>query len=1296
MSDINKFTTKEVLNKVLLDSSGNAVNAFSHTTQEALNAALDDDNSRLNVNLVGGTIGGDVTINGDLTVNGDGAGAYDEIVNGQLVTFRDDASTVGTNDNIVIENDGAGDASLKFSLTGATDWFTYIDNSDSDKFKIRRSTTDHFTIDESGNVGIGTDSPSRKFTIVNTTTNTATGFFYTNAVHTGVDTHSVLSIRSDNASSNGDVLHVQGDGTGNLLTLSKDGSDKLTVTHEGKVGIGIVPVATLQVKTASDVNFTLSANSGDLRINAVNDAVDSAVGLEFNGADYEFLGTGTSTFGGNIEVLKGSPLIRVKDSTNSVRGFMSVSSGVVKMGGSDNNNVEIQSNGTTRLTIAGSGNSTFAGSVNIADDTTISSAEAGGLVLTIQQSNEDDNSSELKFVKDSASPATGDKLGQITFYGDDDGGTQHNFADIAVLPTGLGASSGEQGTIRFRALNGGAMKTPLTLVGENATFGGTIASSPSITDGIGLNIEADSLTTGNIGRFYSDSDSNATRNLVEITNDHIGASGTTPLRIRQDAPHTAIDIDSANTGDWAVDIQGTAHTTAGLLYAYSNSPSNSTRDLVHIHNDHPDADNTTALKIIQDGANSALTITSGNYSQLQMISSGAENGIKFVDSGGTVDGYIYATDSSVGFLNGSGSHTFKVDANSRISLSNNNRTGATNNTVFGKLAGDDLNNGGIANSFFGENAGHAVTTGDYNVAIGLNSLDGSTNAQRVTAIGTATMRANTTADAEGAVAVGYGALNALTSGGRNLAIGYQSLDALTEADDNIAIGYQALTASSETQAHRNIAIGGYALSTLNARGQENIAIGFEALQTANDADIDANIAIGNYVLDDVGGAGVWACVGIGHNALTAVNNAGAVGSTAIGYYSLSALTSGQKNTAVGFESLKSNTIGDKNTAVGYQALESFNADTDAHGHNTAVGHNAMQGNATGTDNTAIGHQSAFSGTNNMTSGDNNTFIGSLSTPSSATPTNQTVIGYNAVGQADNSVTLGDSNVTDVYMAQDSGAKVHAGEASFTGDVTVSSDIIHAGDTDNKIKFEANKVTLSNTVGTIVSTPTSGGISSLYVTAIHPGNTDVYKIGGMQAQIPTSAWLSANVKLLGPALTGYGTGIEYLKFETDGTNKFSTFSSVVNANSGINFPDSQVASSDANTLDDYEEGDWTPVITFGGNSNNIAYGTQAGKYTKVGRVIHCTCEIILTNKGDSTGQAKIGGLPFTISNTDGAEGAVSLLVGNITFADYPQGYLAKNTQTIELSEVTNAGGVTDLSNADFANNSYIRVAFSFIN
>ena len=94
MSDINKFTSKEVLNKVLLDSSGNSVAAFSHTTQEALNAALDTTNNRLNVSLAGGTISGDVTIDGDLIVNGDNSGTYSEIITGTL-----DVSISGSLDN---------------------------------------------------------------------------------------------------------------------------------------------------------------------------------------------------------------------------------------------------------------------------------------------------------------------------------------------------------------------------------------------------------------------------------------------------------------------------------------------------------------------------------------------------------------------------------------------------------------------------------------------------------------------------------------------------------------------------------------------------------------------------------------------------------------------------------------------------------------------------------------------------------------------------------------------------------------------------------------------------------------------------------------------------------------------------------------------------------------------------------------------------------------------------------------------------------------------------------------------
>ena len=36
---------------------------------------------------------------------------------------------------------------------------------------------------------------------------------------------------------------------------------------------------------------------------------------------------------------------------------------------------------------------------------------------------------------------------------------------------------------------------------------------------------------------------------------------------------------------------------------------------------------------------------------------------------------------------------------------------------------------------------------------------------------------------------------------------------------------------------------------------------------------------------------------------------------------------------------------------------------------------------------------------------------------------------------------------------------------------------------------------------------------------------------------------------------------------------------------------------ANTLDDYEEGTWTPVLSFGGGSTGITYNTQARELHK---------------------------------------------------------------------------------------------------
>ena len=58
-----------------------------------------------------------------------------------------------------------------------------------------------------------------------------------------------------------------------------------------------------------------------------------------------------------------------------------------------------------------------------------------------------------------------------------------------------------------------------------------------------IQAEANSLTTGRIARFYSNSDSNSSRNLAEIINNHASANDTTCLYIDQNANAKGIYVD---------------------------------------------------------------------------------------------------------------------------------------------------------------------------------------------------------------------------------------------------------------------------------------------------------------------------------------------------------------------------------------------------------------------------------------------------------------------------------------------------------------------------------------------------------------------------------------------------------------------------------------------------------------------------------------------------------------------------------------------------------------------------------
>jgi len=81
--------------------------------------------------------------------------------------------------------------------------------------------------------------------------------------------------------------------------------------------------------------------------------------------------------------------------------------------------------------------------------------------------------------------------------------------------------------------------------------------------------------------------------------------------------------------------------------------------------------------------------------------------------------------------------------------------------------------------------------------------------------------------------------------------------------------------------------------------------------------------------------------------------------------------------------------------------------------------------------------------------------------------------------------------------------------------------------------------------------------------------------------------------------------------------------------GITFPATQSASTDANTLDDYEEGTWTPTDASGAG---LTFSTAVGNYTKIGRVVTGSFRVTYPTTVSSA-QIIIGGLPFTVNNTE---------------------------------------------------------------
>ena len=106
--------------------------------------------------------------------------------------------------------------------------------------------------------------------------------------------------------------------------------------------------------------------------------------------------------------------------------------------------------------------------------------------------------------------------------------------------------------------------------------------------------------------------------------------------------------------------------------------------------------------------------------------------------------------------------------------------------------------------------------------------------------------------------------------------------------------------------------------------------------------------------------------------------------------------------------------------------------------------------------------------------------------------------------------------------------------------------------------------------------------------------------------------------------------------------------------GVAFPATQVASADPNTLDDYEEGTWTPVLTFATPGNVvIVLSTAVGVYRKIGSQVFVTCDAVTSTFTHTTasGNFQITGLPFTSANTSGQTHHGACSIQGVTKAGY---------------------------------------------
>lgn len=166
------------------------------------------------------------------------------------------------------------------------------------------------------------------------------------------------------------------------------------------------------------------------------------------------------------------------------------------------------------------------------------------------------------------------------------------------------------------------------------------------------------------------------------------------------------------------------------------------------------------------------------------------------------------------------------------------------------------------------------------------------------------------------------------------------------------------------------------------------------------------------------------------------------------------------------------------------------------------------------------------------------------------------------------------------------------------------------------------------------------------------------------------------------------------FRVTGTGSKTT--GIHEVTSGVKFPATQVPSADPNTIDDYEEGTFTPAVTADAGSGQT-YTVQVGLYTKAGRHFSCTGRLALASNGTLSGDMRLTGLPAASNSTTDAHNAlyVGFAAGMaIAVGGQVSGYNNPATTSVVLRLNDTTTGGSNLQASEFGGTGQIMFGINY--